>query len=250
MFEAADSASLAEQSRYIRTIQLRLLLMVIAGTTGVVTLRPDTKESDLAADATMITLIASSLTEFRLKINILDGPVFVGIRLVTLATTVAALLPAGQGAAVPWTTFQLRCRRAFVLSSGFVVALAVGWLVIGTTIFPLNFGDVPTGPLTLAGLTIAGTTVLAAAYFAGVRYIPLLAGGAVAGCGVGFTLAYETELAFVFGLPGLLVLGGFYWQLRRVAERPPRFLGNKVAQVEVAAGNNPSSCDRDHHLVV
>lgn len=72
MFGTADSASLAEQRQDTRTIRLRLLLMMSAGATGVVTLRWGTNEFDLAARATMIALIASSLTELRLKIDLFD----------------------------------------------------------------------------------------------------------------------------------------------------------------------------------
>lgn len=143
-------------------------------------------------------------------------------RLLTLATTVAALLPAGQGVAVPWPTFQRRCKRAFILSGGFIIVLATSWSAIGTTITPLDFNDTPLGPLTLAGLTIAGTTALAAAYFAGVRYVPLLVGGTVVTYGIAGVLANETEPAIMFSLLGLLVLGAFYWQIQRTAERPPR----------------------------
>ena len=142
-------------------------------------------------------------------------------RLLTLATTVAALLPAGQGVAVPWPTFQRRCKRAFILSGGFIV-LATGWLVIVMTTSPLDFDKTLLGPLMLAGFTASGTIVLAAAYFAGVRYTPLVAGGAMLVHGGAATLANQFEMALGFGLPGLLVLGAFYWQIRRTAERPPR----------------------------
>ena len=227
-FRAAAAGDWAEFLRYGPTNAaegfaiLPSLIAVVPGTVVLVFSRmAGRRRGTTTGISAVIFGIAALLltTQLRLAHAHVLIPVFVGIRLVTLATTVAALLPAGQGVAVPWATFQRRCRRAFVLSSGFVVVL--GASVLTANGFAWNSPNELILVVVTAGSIIPGTTVLAAAYFAGVRYVPLLAGGAVAGCGVGLTLANETELALVFGLPGLLALGGFYWQMRRVAERPP-----------------------------
>jgi len=58
------------------------------------------------------------------------------------------------------------------------------------------------------------SVLLGAAYFAGVRLIPLGAGGLIIFLGFAGS-------ALLLNLAALPVLAGFYWQLRRTAERPP-----------------------------
>jgi len=67
LFEAADTASLAGQRQYVRTVRLRLLLTIIAAATGVVTWQLGANGVDVAAVGTAIALAATSLTELSLK---------------------------------------------------------------------------------------------------------------------------------------------------------------------------------------
>lgn len=63
LFEAADAASLEGQRQYVRAVRLRLVLAVIAATTGVITWRVGAQGFDLAAIGTALALILISLTE-------------------------------------------------------------------------------------------------------------------------------------------------------------------------------------------
>ncbi|MEU4445365.1 DUF4231 domain-containing protein [Actinosynnema sp. NPDC050801] len=65
LFEAADSASLDGQHRYIRAVRLRLLLAVTAAATGAVPLIMG--RVDVAAIGTAIALAAVTVTELNLK---------------------------------------------------------------------------------------------------------------------------------------------------------------------------------------
>lgn len=67
LFEAADSASLAGQRQYARTVRLRLLLVLLAAITGMISLRTGPAGIDLAAVGTAIALSAISLTQLSLK---------------------------------------------------------------------------------------------------------------------------------------------------------------------------------------
>ncbi|TWF93842.1 hypothetical protein [Saccharopolyspora dendranthemae] len=161
------------------------------------------------------------MTLFYLNSEDVVVPVIVGIRFAALVTTIVAVRSTLRDAVVPWETFHLRCRRAFALSTGFVLVLTTSWAVVRWAFFPLEFGGDEIGVPTLVGLGFAGTVLVTAAYLCGVRYIPLLAGGTVALLGVVFTIADDTFLTLVFAPPGLLVLGAFYWQVRRAAQHPP-----------------------------
>jgi len=74
------------------------------------------------------------------------------------------------------------------------------------------------------GLLASGSVLLAAAYFAGVRLIPVGAGGTAIAFGVVTGIDAATDLAYelLFCSAALVALGGCYWQLRRTAERPPQ----------------------------
>lgn len=82
--------------------------------------------------------------------------------------------------------------------------------------------DAPTsGVPTLLGMFGGGSVLLAAAYFAGVRLIPLGVGAtALTVCVVAFLNGDTSSVLLSVG-PALLALAGFSWQLMRTAARPP-----------------------------
>ncbi|MGM1061824.1 DUF4231 domain-containing protein [Saccharothrix sp. Mg75] len=65
LFEAADTASVDGQRRYVRTVRLRLLLAVLAAATGAVPLLVG--RVDVAAIGTAVALAAVTVTELNLK---------------------------------------------------------------------------------------------------------------------------------------------------------------------------------------
>lgn len=65
LFEAADTASLDGQRRYVRSVRLRLLLAVVAAATGAIPLHVG--RLDVAAIGTAVALAAVTVTELNLK---------------------------------------------------------------------------------------------------------------------------------------------------------------------------------------
>ena len=136
------------------------------------------------------------------------------VRLLTLAATVAVLLRPRRPEPVPWATFRRRNRAAFLAGAGFLIMAALS-AMIGSM-------DAPTsGVPTLLGMFGGGSVLLAAAYFAGVRLIPLGVGAtALTVCVVAFLNGDTSSVLLSVG-PALLALAGFSWQLMRTAARPP-----------------------------
>ena len=93
-------------------------------------------------------------------------------RLLTLVAIVAALFLRRSTQPVTWATFQGRNRIAFLAGVGSLIMAAlaakIGWLDAPASGIPI-----------LLGMFGGGAVLLAAAYFAGVRLIPLAVGGAV-----------------------------------------------------------------------
>jgi conflict system pore-forming effector with SLATT domain len=67
LFEAADTASLDGQRRYVRTVRFRLVLAVVAAVTGALTWRIGAHGIDLAAIGTVIALVTIPLTELTIR---------------------------------------------------------------------------------------------------------------------------------------------------------------------------------------
>ncbi|HEV2779536.1 MAG TPA: DUF4231 domain-containing protein [Actinophytocola sp.] len=67
LFEAADAASLEGQRRYVTAVRFRLILVIVAAITGVVTWKVGSRGIDLAAIGTALALVAISLTELTVK---------------------------------------------------------------------------------------------------------------------------------------------------------------------------------------
>lgn len=128
-------------------------------------------------------------------------------RILTLIPTVMALRRSRQqGQPVTWPAFQKRNRVTFLVTTAALLctlpldAVSSGlWILVNMAVLP---------------------TLLASAYFAGVRIIPLMAGGLV----LSISNAVMTDglpLLFIGAPASILVLSAFYWQLRRVKEHPP-----------------------------
>jgi hypothetical protein len=148
------------------------------------------------------------------------------VRLVTLASTLAGLLLNRGTVPVQWATFQRRNRTTFLVSAG--------TLVVGTSMVAALNAGLPAVPeqsstaFTLVveaamviGLYGGGPVLLGAAYFAGVRLIPLGAGAMIIFFGIDAAFTSTVGPGLLFCPAALLVLAAFYWQLRRTAERPP-----------------------------
>jgi hypothetical protein len=141
--------------------------------------------------------------------------VLLAVRLLTLASTVAALLLPRRTWPVQWATFQKRNRIAFAVATGVVMILALAVIAVNTT--EMAEGSIASALSIVAslGLLAGGSVVSAAAYFAGVRLIPLGAGVMVILVGL---LMGSLGAMFV---AVLLTFGCFYLQLRRTADHPP-----------------------------
>jgi hypothetical protein len=63
LFQAADEASLSGQARYLRASRLRLALLVVAGTCGVLSLHVAPVSFDVAALAAAVALVGAALVE-------------------------------------------------------------------------------------------------------------------------------------------------------------------------------------------
>ena len=149
-------------------------------------------------------------------------------RLLTLGSITAALLLPRAARPVQWSSFQGRNRSAFFVAAGVVVAIVGGWMVTTANLVegwtqltrdPV-WGDVIESSAVFV-VFAAAPILLAAAYFAGVRLIPLVAGGTILAFCAGAGMAGDTRLLLSLAFPAALVLAGFYWQFRRTVEWPP-----------------------------
>jgi hypothetical protein len=146
-------------------------------------------------------------------------------QLLTLSSTVAALLLSRRTPPVQWETFQKRNRIAFLMATGVVVVGTLAWAVAKADLISglSQLLDEVVGFVVACAMLASGLVLLGAAYFAGVRLIPLGVGGAVilAGVALGVDTAAGGVYALLFCPAALLTLSGFYWQVRRTAQRPP-----------------------------
>ena len=147
-----------------------------------------------------------------------------------LAVTVAALLKANKRAPRPRPRFQRRNRITFTLALGMTCLATFTWWAIQSQ---LILG--PSSPAVdsvrlglIQALFVSGVIVLAAAYFAGVRFIPLLAGGTILVFTVSFIIEASDLLpTTLLGLAAAVVVACFYWQMTRVRVRPPLEFGRR-----------------------